>query len=388
MRGRDFLRFLAIAVFGLAASVYFPIASRTDIALAKTLPFETLPVLLVIIGFALCYTITRSIKPILTFGIIALLTLFAAPQITSIIPLAFFSIALLAYLCKVGSPVWAIVTAVASYALAFAVVGNPATAVLALIPSLVSLALFYSYRSGAMRVTSVLRMTLLFGAGIVAAFIAEYILLGEKLDIETLSSTFSEMRELIINETADIIFTTYTQVDEGLISAADALAIASESVSTVFNFLPAIIIIGLFLLTYVTHSLFIATIISTEEDAEKIKNALTFKMSLTSAIVFITAFLFSAALEYDGHDLYAVALANLYMILVPSFTVIAFGFVGALVKGERASCLGYLVYISLFLLLFNRPGIVLPLASFAGAVIVIVTSIQEWRAKRKDGGNR
>lgn len=380
---------IAIAVFGFAASAFIPITCSADPALLITPAFELLPIVLVISGFLLCYLLTRSIKPILPFGIIAILVLvfFGASGITAIIPLCFFSVALLGYLCKDKGPLWLVITAAAAYTLSILITTDPVISAAALLPCGAALVLCYSYKSDAMRVSSVLRMTLVLGLGALAILIAKYMLFGGELTIYAINREMLALRDIIVTETSELLYLTFSQTQEGLISAEDARAIASSAVSTVFNFLPAISVICLFVANYITHSLFIATVVPTEEDHEKIIRALTFKMSFTSAVVFLVTFLLSAALEYDGHMLYATALGNLYMILVPSFTIIAFGFIGTFVKGESASCLGYLVYISMLLMLFNKPHIVLPLASFAGALVVIITSIKEIRKNKKTTKN-
>ena len=376
---------LAIIVFGIAASTLIPIVCLTDIELVSTFSFEILPIILVVIGFVLCYLITRSIRHLIPFAAITLI-IFATlgtSVISAAIPLLFLTVALLSYICKAKSPLLLLATSFISLALGFFVTVDPIASVATVIPSLVALVLYFSYRSGAMRVASVLRMTLVLVVSMIAIFLSSYLAIYKELSAEILRQDLSELRELMTS----LICDAYAQIEQDLISAQDINAIVTSAIGTVFNLFPAILVISLFVITYVIHSLFIAMAATIEEDGEKIKKALTFKMSVVSAIVFIAAFLFSAALEYDGHLMYAVALKNVYIILSPALTMVAFGFAGAFLKGETPSCLGYLLYISLFIMLFTKPDIVFPLASFAGAMVVIIASIQKRKKKENDGDN-
>ena len=380
-----FMSLLAIAIFGIAASTLIPIVCLAGAELLGTLSFEVLPTLLVFIGFLLCYLITRSIKHLLPFGIITLLifALLGTSAISAAIPLCFLSVALLGYLCIVKGPIWLLITSLVSLGIGFFITADPIISIAAVIPSAVALVLYISYRSGAMRVASVFRMTLVLIVGMLGIFLSYYLFFGSELSIEALRQDFTDIRELMTG----IINEAYAQIDQDLISSEDISAIVTTAVGTVFNLFPAILVISLFVITYLIHSLFIAMVVTVEDDDEKIKKALTFKMSLASAIVFIAAFLFSAALEYDGHLMYSVALKNIYMILSPALTMVAFGFAGTFLKRENPSCFGYLLYISLFLALFRRPDIVFPLASFAGAMVVIIASASKRNKKENDGKN-
>ncbi len=385
------MQLLALAVFGLAASAYLPIRLAGSASLVASLPFTVLPILLVVAGYVLAYTLAGSMKPIIPYPIISVLLLFALgdPSLATLPSILFVSTVLLAYLCRTYSSWWLLLSGGGAYLLSFLITKDPVTSLYAIFPIIPAFVLFISHKRGAHRVCAVVRVSLCYGLGIAVpmALLLLFLSLNEtgSISLEPIRELFSELRAGITDALSSALYELYSQMPEVNISAADMHLVTKSSVNLVFNYLPAILTISTFVTAYIAHSLYIAVIVPTTEDQNEIKNALTFKMSLASAIVFIAAFLFSAALEYDGHELYATALSNLYIIFVPAFTMIAFGFVGAFIKGEGASCFGYLIYISLFLMLFRRPDIVFPLASFAGAMVVIIASIKERRRNKKDG---
>ena len=105
-------------------------------------------------------------------------------------------------------------------------------------------------------------------------------------------------------------------------------------------------------------------------------------MSVTSAVLFIVAYILALVLSYEKLGLYAAAAQNLYTILFPGFTMITFGFVGSLVKSGKAACLGTLLYIGMFAMLFFMTGVTLVLASSTGAILVIIAAIKQKTNKK------
>ena len=105
-------------------------------------------------------------------------------------------------------------------------------------------------------------------------------------------------------------------------------------------------------------------------------------MSTVSAFVFLLAYILSLVLSNEGLDLYSVAAQNVYTMLLPGFTMITFGFVGSIVRSKRASCLGTLLYMGMFAMLFFMTGVTLLLASFAGSIIVILSAIKSKKDKK------
>ena len=390
---------VALIVFSVAASAMQSIWLFDSSAFLGDSPLFIFPILLVAAGFAICGTLIGTARPLIPFIILSALVLFALGfTVLGALPsILVLSVALLSYLCRIKSPLWLLPIGTLSYLLAFAFVCEPITPIFSLTPAIAALVLHLSHKRGAQRVSAVVRISLVYGLLLVIPIVFLFVMIGVGLlypaELETaeslkelLTAFVTNFRDGLISTLTTTLNETYAMIPELNIDPAKLYGAVSESVTLVFNYLPAITVIAIFMMAYLTHSLYVALIVPITSDAGEIKNALTFKVSIVCAVVYIATFLFSAALRYDGHDMYATALGNVYLLLAPALTMVAFGFAGAFLKGERPSCLGYLLYVSMFVMLFTRPEIVLPLASFVGAMVVIISAIVE-RRKEKDGAD-
>ena len=151
-----------------------------------------------------------------------------------------------------------------------------------------------------------------------------------------------------------------------------------------FNFFPAIFTIILFIVSYIIHSLYVSVISPTVTDTAEITNAITFHMSVAAAVLFLVSYVAALVLDYEGLHLYAAAAQNLYMILFPGLTLITFGTVRSLAKGHNASCLGSILYIAIYAMLFFFTSVTLVLASFAGAILVIASAMKARNKNKHD----
>ena len=107
-----------------------------------------------------------------------------------------------------------------------------------------------------------------------------------------------------------------------------------------------------------------------------------FAILFFSFLACVFSFLAALILDREGLPMYAAAAQNIYVILIPGFTLITFGFVGGFAKGKNASCFGSLLYIGLFALLFFMTGTALAIISFVGAILVIISAIKNRKTKK------
>jgi hypothetical protein len=124
----------------------------------------------------------------------------------------------------------------------------------------------------------------------------------------------------------------------------------------------------------------------TVEDKKEITNAITFKMSLASAVFFLLTLVFSLILEKSQPQI-SVAAQNIYTILYPGLTMITFAFLGSHKKGEPASCLPTLLYMLLFAMLVFLTDVALMVASIAGAIIIILSEISKHKKNNSQNNN-
>jgi hypothetical protein len=242
-------------------------------------------------------------------------------------------------------------------------------------------ALCVSFKKKKQRVASVCTMAIAFALPVLLIFAVWLFMEDGSLSVYTLKLFFESLREGLISEVSAVLIEASSQIGAELgaeINAIDIAAIIRYTFSTVFNFLPSIFLIVVFVMCYIIHSLYISLVSPITDDKGEIFNALTYKMSVASAIVFLLAFVAALVLDYEGLHVYATAAQNIYVLLFPGLSLITFSFVGTLAKGPNASCFGAILYIAMFALLLFATGIVLVISAFAGAVIVIAMA-----AKRK-----
>jgi len=372
-----------LILYAFAASVFLPVTVYGDPAITGGYLFSVASVAMCVIGLLLASYLAGAFKPILPFAIITAFIFVAlgVPRLAAAIPTLFILVGIIAFICFVSTPLILIPIGVAAYVSAFFLVGDVFLAAFSLIALPTGYVLYKVHKSGADRVGAVCRISVCIGAFVLALtlaqlYFAEVHVAGGELSLETLRIYFENIRAELTQEIATALHTTYNQILADSMSIGDATEIAALSVSTVFNFFPAICIIVLILLSYLIHSLYIAIILPITEDISVIKRAICFRMSLTSAVIFIVALIASACLDYDKQYVWSVAAKNVYTIFIPGLTLLFLGFVGAFTKGERASCLGIIVYFGLIGLLIYLPSVMFPLVALAGALLVIITEIR------------
>lgn len=343
-------------------------------------------VALSVFGIIICVNASGSVKPILPFIIITALLFLTSASATSasIIPLIFISVALFAYLCESLASHLLLLAAIPAYAITFLVLRDYILSLFSLVVILSGYLLHRAYKTGEQRVGSICRLSVALGASSLAILsLLLYANYGSSM-LDALKAFFDTLREMIVENMAQTLFLATEQISSGVLLEADLFELASVTVTEVFNILPAIIIILLFIISYVIHSLYVALIIPITEDKERIQNAVTFKMSVTSAVIFIVSALALLILSQTEKAMYAAAAQNIYVIFFPGLSVIAIGFFLGRSRSQGASCLGFLFNIALIGSFIYAPHVAFPVASFIGAGVVIFSA---FRAKKKDKEN-
>ena len=369
--------FLAIllALYVAISSAYIPTALFTNMLTASQSYLLSLAV--PIAGIGVCILITVSPKPVIPFCFIAAFIMFFGVNLTlsSIACVFLILIVIYAYLLEHRLTFAAVAANVLSLAALFLLHRSilVAAASLAFIPA--AIALFLAFRQKKQRVASVATISSAMALTVVAALLAFIYFKDGNLYAETIKNFFDSLKTEITSAVGTALTNALASV-QSTITPADTTALTGSLITLAFNFLPATLAIVFFVASFIAHSLYVSLLSVSLKDKSEVTNAVTFKMSVTSAVLFIVSYLLALILSSEGISIYSVAAQNVYMILFPGLTLIAFGFLGALVRGAKGSCLGTLIYIATFGLFFVMTDVMLVLASFTGAMIVIITAIK------------
>jgi hypothetical protein len=344
-----------------------------------------------VFGIVLCSKLVGAFRPIVPICVIAVASVFfsfSTPAAGAVIPIFLCLAALAAYLIRENFLLLALISGIVGAAASVLLTQDVFCAVLSLMFIPVALALHFLFKKGKQRVSSVCTLSFVLGAPIVALFLV-FLFINEKaISVNIVKSFFDTLREGLIKGLSEALVEASKQAGAAseIISIADATANMTAIVNTAFNLLPALFIITLFVVTFLIHSLYISMIEPTVKDKKEVMNAITFKMSLASAIFFLISLLASLILQKDQPQI-SVAAQNIYTILYPGLTMITFAFLGSHKKGEAASCLPTLLYMMLFALLIFFTDIALLVASIAGSIIIILSEISKNKKNNSQNDN-
>ena len=383
---------LLLTVYVIAASVY----STVSLLVGNVVPSEyfalLLSVAMPIAGIAVLSRITASIKPLLPFCIITAIILFLGADlgVSSAIAVALLLWASAAYLFRAKLPWFVIFACASSCALTYLLTKSVLITVCSATFLPVAFALYLSFEKKAQRVGAVCAVSATLGVAGLLLFLAFIYSSEGNLSPSTIREFIDSLREALIVTVTNTLVAASDQLSAP-ISSADAMSLTTAAVTLAFNLAPAILTVLLFIVSYVTHSLYISVISHTVEDNKDIIHAISFKMSLASALIFLISFFAALLLDYEGMALAATVAQNIYLILFPGLSLITFGFIGSLSKNKGASCLTSLVYFAIFGLILFIPGvaaeiagIVISVSAFVGAVLVIISTV---KSKTKNNTN-
>ena len=383
---------LLLTLYVAAASVF----CTTSLLVGSVVPSEYFTLLLSVAmpiwGIAIAAKLTASIKPLIPYCIITALILFmgANLNVSSAIATSLLLIAAAAYLFHNKLWLLAVLACGASITATYMLTKNALVTACSAVFLPVAFALCLSFKKKLQRVGTVCAMSVTLGATLLLLLAAFIYSSTGSFSPAVIRGFFDSLRESLIVFVSDTLVAASAQL-EATISTADALSVTSTAITMMFNLFPAVFTIVLFVISYVTHSLYISIISPTVDDQKEIIHAISFKMSVTSAILFLIAYFAALILDYEGLGLFAAAAQNIYLMLFPGLSLITFGFIGQFSKNKGASCLTSLLYFVIFGLILFIPGVaaeiagaLISISAFVGSVLVIVSAV---KAKTKNNSN-
>lgn len=366
---------LLLALYVSLASVYIPTVLFSSILPASV--SYLLSIGMPIAGIGVCILTTVTPKPVIPFCFIAAFIVFFGVDLTLSSVACVFLLLTVIYAYLLEHRLWSFALTANILSLTALFFLHRSISVLicsiAFLPA--AIALYASFKQKKQRVASVALISSAMGITLVAALLAFIYLKDGNLSADTVKNFFDSLKTEITAAVSNALANALNNVEVS-ISATDTIALATSTITLIFNLLPATLAITFFVASFVAHSLYISMLSVTVEDKSEIENAVTFRMSVTSAVVFMISYIIALALSADKISLYSVVAQNIYTILFPGLTLVTFGFFGGLIRSGRGTCLGTLAYFALFALFFVLTDILLVLASFVGAMIVIISEIK------------
>ncbi len=381
-----------LIIYTVVSAAYIPSALFADAAITSGYFFGLLAAALAIIGILLCVRITGSFKGLGTFCLLSAFVLFMAGslKLAAIFPIFFTAICISACLIKELRSPLLLVIPLLSFGAAYFMTRSLFFSSLSLIVFPIAYCLYVVFSKGHGKVSAICSLSFVTGAFLIIYLLCWIYLKDGSIGITTIKAFVASLRGGLISKLADSLVFAYSQISETGIGINYATEISTSLVASVFNFIPALFVLTMYVISYVLHALYVSLMVAQPENAENVKKAMTFKMSATSAVVYMVAFVATLILAYDGSELYATVAQNVSMILQPGLILVAFAFMSEYMRGKNTSCLGFIAYLAVFFLLFNIPSLVLTVASFAGSTIVIISYFKnkkKERDKNQDNGS-
>lgn len=321
--------------------------------------------------FAL-FKIAGSFKPISGFVFIAGLFLLFG---NAIFPVALF-VSLVAAACiyawlllKGGAP-FALATPAIPLVICAAVTRNAVLSAMSLIPLLCALCLAYAVKTKKGRVGA----TCVISAGICLAVASAFVYAAYSLSGEISAAAIRSMIDYGKIQLTAAVNNVLAEMNNMLGTGLDVTNMAEVMVSSTFNLLPAIIIVVANVFAYIMHSLFLSVCYVTDDDRKQALDLFKFDMSLTSAIVYVSALVLAAVLSSGSSALFGAAAENLVLVLAPGLVLTALAGIRALTV-KKASCLSTLLYFGIIFMLASFSMVVISLVALVGAAFIIVAHI-------------
>ena len=156
----------------------------------------------------------------------------------------------------------------------------------------------------------------------------------------------------------------------------DSLTNAQAYVDSLFNILPALIFIAMFLIILLTYNYSVALTQSMGYAQRLRSNMLIIKPGVSAAAVFFAAFAISLTTDSTGNVLYPSTVAqNIYLILSPSLFIAGMSFIMSLIKKSRR---GFWILILIPIVLFSLYSILIAALVFIGAAYLIIDYAGKW----------
>lgn len=374
--------FLLLCLFYVVACTFIPLCFFIELGEWLT---SVLCLSVCVFSVLALVRIAGSVQTLIGYILIlAIFVIFGGAPLPAALFSAFIgSVCVFAYLLlKKASPViWGLPAIPAVAALLFS--ESPVGLLLSLISLPCALALTWSVKKELSRIGAVCRISASICVMIVALF-------GFYVYSSSGELSFSAAKAIIdtAKEQLTVFLGSATEQLQDMLGAdlasVDLNSVITVAISSVFNLLPAIIIVLCNISAYIIHSVFLSAYFASEEDKKKVMPMLVFDMSLTSAIVYIAALLLAFILVSDSVAIYGTAAENIVLILAPGLVLTALAGVRALTAKKGPSCLGTLLYMLLIFLIASLSPLVIMAVAFAGAIFVILAHIGKRKAHPDD----
>ncbi len=384
-------RVFALFAYITAAAIYLPTVLFTELIDPASYIYMLLSLGMPILGIWLCSKLAGSFRAVLVFVFVVGAMLFMG--IPTVVSVFFLLIALTAYALYNRLYILPVPAAIGAFLIPFFLTSSIVISALSLVFILAATALFLCFKKDKNRTSTVCTVSFWLLVPVLALLAVKFFVIdgGQIEELKEAVVVFrDEITVSLFNELMTVLMQTYeiSGADLGVgLPTENIASLISYTIMLVFRYLPAMIVVVSFITCYVIHSLFVTLVSPITEDKGKIIRAITFNMSVTSAVLFLICLVASLVLEKEGLDLYATVAQNLYVILFPGLMLITVSFVTSLAKGPQASCVGAITYLFFFAMLIFRTAPTLVISSFAGAAIVIVAAAKrkadEWYLKNK-----
>jgi hypothetical protein len=257
---------------------------------------------------------------------------------------------------------------------------DPRSIILALATVPCSLLLTYSIKKELPRVRAICHIGFGTCTTVVALMLTLVYSLYGSISLDTVRLFIAQIK----TQSTIILSSAVAQVSEALQNTSlDLSQYADAAIRTVFNLLPAIIIVLASVVSYFLHSMLLSLCFATDEEHKKAIPMLTFDMSFASAAIFIVSLILSFTLATPKTAFYGAIAENLMLVLTPGLILTALGALRMLTTRKGPSCLGSIIY---FIVIFMLCSLSLPaiiICSVFGAVVVILAHIAKWRSEQK-----
>ncbi len=374
--------FILLALFYVLACVYPPISTLVN--MGTWLSAVAALGMCVFAAFAL-FRMSGSLKPLMGYVIIvAAFALFGVAFLPMALLVCFVSGAVVyAYLLRsrLSAAVWGL-PAVAAL-VAGLVTLSPVGVFLSLCSLPASVMVSFAIKNKTPRVGAVCRISLGICLSVLAALGLSVYLSSGEISVTAVKSLIDYAKEQMTLLLSDALSQMQDMLG-GLFMSVETENLIALIVSSVFNLLPAMIITAANIVSYIIHSLYLASQYSmTREAHEEAKPMLTFDMSVVSAAVYILSLVLSLVLVSPETAIYGTLAQNLLLILIPGLVLTALAYIRTLSIVKGPSCLGTLLYFVVIFLVIGLNPIALMLVSLAGAVFIILAHIANYRKEHK-----
>ncbi len=244
-----------------------------------------------------------------------------------------------------------------------------------------ALLLFYAVKKRLARVSAICHISVGICLGIVVLLGMFVFSIYGSITMTTLRAFVDEIKHQTIVMMNVMIDEMASAVGDMPINLKDYVEMA---VQTVFNLMPAIIIVIGNVGAYVMHSMLLSVCFNSDEERKEVLPMLSFEMSLSSAIIFITSLVLAFVLVTGDLAFYGAIAENIMLILCPGLILTTLGALRMLTTRKGPSCLGSLLYFGVIFMLcsFSLPAIII--CSIAGAILVILSHISKMRSEKQD----